>query len=172
MRITKSPLELVDFFLLDTQYRYVSPEGELPEADTAVFENYDVDLDYMFQPDKQDQHEIWVYVRTAINCGTDPLPGYTIFLEGTGHFRAKEQDGMSDEVWGTLLNNSALAIVINNLRSAIMQITAHGPFGKYILPSMDLADLHHQKAAAYKAATAKKRRAKKKESISDSAELN
>lgn len=161
MRITKSPLELIDFFLLDVQYRYISPEGDNPEVETSVFDQYDIDLDYMFQPEKLAQEEIWVYVRTSINCGAEPLPGYRLFLEGTGHFRAEQQDDITDEVWGALLNQSALGIVINNLRSAMMQLTAHGPFGKYILPSMDLADLHRQKAEAYTNFEKKKRRSKK-----------
>lgn len=167
MRITKSPLELIDFFLLDTQCRYIAPSDDTDEDDTAIFEQYEIDIDFMFRPEERAKDELWVYVRIAVNCSPEPLPGYRIFIEGTGHYRTVVRDDVSDEEWKSLFEGSTLSIVINNLRAAIMQLTAHGPFGKYILPSVDLADLHRQKQASHAAATPKKRRTKKKAVTTD-----
>jgi hypothetical protein len=85
-----------------------------------------------------------------------------VLLEGTGHFRAESsEEDAPDITWASLLNQSALGVVINSLRSAIVQLTAHGPFGKYVLPSVDVADLHRQKYAAMQAKAGPKRRRKK-----------
>jgi preprotein translocase subunit SecB len=45
-----------------------------------------------------------------------------------------------------LLQFSAVSIALNSLRGFISSLTANAPFGRYILPSIDVNDLFRQKA--------------------------
>ena len=161
MQIVKSPLELVDFILLDAEYRVIVPELGVDPDFTEVFDQYGIDMDYAIQPKQTIPGELLVFVRCAINCAEEPLPGYRLFIEGVGHFKSDGRGDVSDDDWQTLLRGSALGIVINSLRVIGMQLTAQGPFGKYVLPSVDLNDLHQKKAEAYQQQKAPRRRKKK-----------
>lgn len=169
MRIKKSPIELINIYLLNTNTQYIQAEDR--KGDTDIwFPEYEVDMDFTVQPEETNKNEIWIYVRIAINCADVPLPGYSVFVEGTGHFNCPPDSELIHYKKADFLNTSALSIVINYLRSAIIQITALGPFGSYVLPSIDLADLYHRKVEEIEAATPKKRR--KKRTITHIEEVN
>jgi preprotein translocase subunit SecB len=67
--------------------------------------------------------------------------GYNIFAEGVGIFEFDKSDAITEAEIGNYLYFSGISICINGLRSIISNVTSHGPFGKFTLPSIDVNSL-------------------------------
>ena len=79
--------------------------------------------------------------KSIINQPDEPQPGYQILAEGISIFRLHNAKEMNNKTLTNLKNISALSIAINNLRNYITNMMAYGPFGKFILPAIDVNQL-------------------------------
>lgn len=156
MKITKSPLILKDFFIISSQYQFQDAKDEQVNV-SKVFDEYAIDFDFMAR--EQPTGEIFIFVKININDGDKPLPGYSIFAEGVGIFQMEDNHGLSDKVVSDLIYVSGLSIAINNLRNYLSNMTTYFPFGKFLLPSIDVGDLHEAKRTEMKE---KEKKTKKK----------
>lgn len=145
-----SPIQLTDFQLLNLHYEFINPTG-VEEVDTAdLFSRYIVDVDFAISP--QDNLTYAVFVKATVNKKA-ALPGYVLSAEGVSTFQFIDRSSLSEEVFNNLLVYSGVAMAAQQLRSRLADLTAIGPFGKYMLPTLDMNDLLAQKRRATEKAT-------------------
>lgn len=145
MKAKFSPLQLLDFKLLQTHYEF-----EVPKQDSLdlkmLFSSYPVDIDFEIGKSKEDE-EIQLVVTIKVNLEEDfALPGYKVMIEGGGTFKIDESETIDEGLRNNLSQFSTLNMMINNLRNIIFQITNLGPMGGYLLPPIDITKLMQEKA--------------------------
>jgi len=137
MKANKSPLILNNFFLLNHQYNIVQPE-EGVEIEELI-NNYYLDIDFSFQ--ESEENVIQLFTKIGINNIETPNPGYSLFVEGVCVFSFNKSVKLTTKEESNLLHFSGLNIIINSLRNILANTTVNSPFGKYILPSIDVNKL-------------------------------
>jgi len=144
MKAKFSPLQLLDFKLLESHIEFVVPDqGELDVKE--LFQSYSVDIDFGLQ-ENEDEKEIQLFTVIQINLGEqETLPGYKIMVEGGGTFRIQNPEELDENLKKNLTQFSTLNMMINNLRNIIYQITNLGPMGGYLLPPIDISQLLRDK---------------------------
>ncbi|MFC6269804.1 hypothetical protein [Frigoriflavimonas asaccharolytica] len=142
MKPLLSPLILLDFSILNSNFQFIPPEDN-SEIGSELFSDYEIDLDFaIFTED-----ETKIFVKVAINQIENPAVGYSILAEGVAFFKLDETEKISDEDKVSLLQFSGFSITLNSLRGFITALTSIAPLGKYILPSIDVNDAFRQKSA-------------------------
>ncbi len=134
---------LIDFAILNSNFKFTPPpiETDIP----TLISTYEIDIDFAVVENK-DEH-IRVFVKTSINQGANEKAGYSIFAEGASIFNLLKDENMPEDELKSLVQSS-ISIALNNLRGFISSLTSNAPFGRYILPSIDMRDLISQKAHA------------------------
>jgi hypothetical protein len=135
MELIKSQLELIDFYIINTDYKFIDTQKE--NIDPKIFfSEYELDFDFM---PKHNNEQYLVYIKININKVENPLPGYSFFVEAVCIFNfSEEKEKLSDAVKSEFIWTSGVSIAINNLRTYISNITVYYPFGKFSLPTVDL----------------------------------
>lgn len=139
---TASPLRILDFAITKMDFELV-----LENVDSHVsnfFPKYDMDIDFdMFK-----HNDLKVFVRVQVNQSTEKLPGYSFRAEAACFFAFDDRPGIEESQKRDMEGFSTIYIALNSLRGLISNFTANAPFGKYILPSIDLNDLIKKKQSA------------------------
>lgn len=145
MKAKFSPLQLLDFKLLESHYEFIVPE-EAGFNVKDLFQSYSVDID--FGMGKTDvEGEIQLFTKIEVNFGKKKsLPGYKLMVEGGGTFRIQDPENVDEGLRNNLSQFSTLNMMINNLRNIMYQITNLGPMGGYLLPPIDISQLLRDKA--------------------------
>lgn len=145
MKAKFSPLQLLDFKLLQTHYEFeVAEEDSLDLKE--LFSNYPVEIDFELGK-SDDEEEIQLLTMIEVNLDKDnPKPGYKIMVEGGATFKLNDAESIDEGLRNNLSKFSTLNMVINNLRNIIFQITNLGPMGGYLLPPIDITKLLQDKA--------------------------
>lgn len=137
----RSALDLKDFALLHQQYQFTPPvDDEIDVRNT--FDEYVVEIDFSIAHSDGDTFQLFVGIAINKDC---KLPGYTIYCKGAGVFDFSKFPNLTEREKGDFLQLSGISICINQLRGIIASLTAHGPFGRYLLPAIDVNDLLKQK---------------------------
>ncbi|MDQ3111314.1 MAG: hypothetical protein M3R17_15615 [Bacteroidota bacterium] len=140
MKPILSPLEVVDFSIINSLYKFVQPEPGIDVLE--IMTTYELDVNYRFETEKN----FWqVFVKIAVNQIEGPKPGYCIFAEGVTFFQFNALSKLNENEKRILMNYSALPMAIHCVRGYIANLTAGGPYGKYLFPLIDLNDLMRQK---------------------------
>lgn len=145
MIIKRSPLDLAEFVLIDQQYKFIEAEGDVP--DRSFFDQYDIDID--FSINTPDHLHFQIMVKIEVNP-EQKLPGYFLASTGVGFFDFSRTPDISEQEKRDFLQMSGISICINQLRGVIAALTANAPYGRYLLPSIDVNDLLSQKAISLK----------------------
>lgn len=144
MKAKFSPLQLLDFKLLESHVEFVVPDEGEPDV-KELFQSYSVDIDFGLQ-ENEDEQEIQLFTVIQINLSEqETLPGYKIMVEGGGTFRIQNPEELEENLKKNLTQFSTLNMMINNLRNIIYQITNLGPMGGYLLPPIDISQLLRDK---------------------------
>ncbi|SMD43097.1 hypothetical protein SAMN00777080_1674 [Aquiflexum balticum DSM 16537] len=147
MKAKFSPLQLLDFKLLESHVEFVVPE-EVELDVKELFQSYSVDIDFGLR-NNEDEQEIQLFTIIQVNSGEDDtLSGYKIMVEGGGTFRIQNPEELEENLKNNLTQFSTLNMMINNLRNIIYQITNLGPMGGYLLPPIDITQLLRDKAGS------------------------
>lgn len=139
MKAHKSPLILNNFFLLNLNYSFIEPGSNKDIDISNIVSNYELEIDYTIPESIDDNYQL--YTKIGVNSVEKPSPGYVLFIEGVCVFTFNKSGKLSEEDISNLLHFSGLSICINSLRDILGIATAHGPFGKYTLPSIDVKKL-------------------------------
>lgn len=139
-----SPLQLLDFKLLEAHVEFVIPEES--ELDVkALFQSYEVDIDFgIGESDLEDEIQLFTMIQINNNA-ENPLSGYKIKVEGGGTFRIENPENLEEGLKNNLTQFTTLNMMINNLRNIVYQITKLGPMGGYLLPPIDITQLLRDK---------------------------
>ena len=150
MKVAESNLELVEFVITNSNYKFIDPREEVNIRE--IFSKYEIELDFGKRDVKteEDEHLFNVLVKVLINQPDQPQPGYQMLAEGISVFRIKNPGQLDDKTLTNLKNISALSISINNLRNYITNMTAYGPFGKFVFPAVDVNQLIKEKIESQK----------------------
>ena len=140
MKVTASPLQILDFAILKFEMEYVAITKEIELKE--LFSGYNIDLD--FSIDDSDGI-LRVFMKSGINQGKKKEMGYSVFAECACLFQFDEKISISHNEKDSLQSFSAIYITLNALRGFISNFTVNGPMGRYILPSIDLNKLIDEK---------------------------
>ena len=144
MKPIPSPLKLIDFAVLRMDYDFFPPdENTHPQQ---YFARYELDLDF----DVVKNDILHIIMSVDINVNDSPLPGYKISAKVASLFKLEDSPNMTTEQRNSIEGFSTIYIALNNLRGIISSFTSSGPFGRYILPSIDLNDLIQKKRKSVK----------------------
>lgn len=145
MKAKFSPLQLLDFKLLQSHYEFEVPEqGSLDLQE--LFPAYSVEIDFDMAKSEKDG-EIQLLTIIEVNLDKEnPKPGYRIMVEGGATFKLKDAENIDEGLRNNLSQFSTLNMIINNLRNIIFQITNLGPLGGYLLPPIDITRLLQDKS--------------------------
>ena len=138
-----SVLKILDFSVLQMDFEVVTPKKEADRHinPTLYFDQYELDLDFSGL-----EHEYFqVTMSVEINCGASPLPGYRISAQVATIFHFGDISSITADEKRSMEGYSTVYMALNNLRGVIAGFTANAPFGKYMLPSVDLNDLIKKK---------------------------
>lgn len=142
MKFVKSQLELIDFYIINTKYKFVDPiENNIDVR--KMFSEYEMDIDFM--PKIRENNQYFVYIKISINEIENPLPGYSLFVEGVCIFSFNDDEVIDEKIKAEYIWSSGISIAINNLRNYISTQTSYFPFGKFNLPAVDLTSLINEK---------------------------
>jgi preprotein translocase subunit SecB len=164
MEVKLSPLKLMEFALLRCVYDFKAPSSE--EEFSNLYDNYSLDIEFDINPTNTGLYHL--SMKVSVNTGESIAPGYSITAEGLSIYDFDSREKISDDEKRSMLNYSGVSISINNLRSAIMNITGMAPFGRYIFPPVDVVELlnkrlekEHSKYPPHDKSTVTKSRKKK-----------
>lgn len=147
MKANQSPISLQNFAVLQSHYDFIKP-SRTPKDVKKIFKSYELDIDFAHH--FEEDGTIHVFVKITVNNISKPLYGYKFLVEGAGIFQLKEAD-ISDSEKKNLKFYSTVSILIGYLRNTIISLSSSGPFGSYILPPIDMADLFNKKSEQSKA---------------------
>lgn len=158
MTAETSLFQFDDFFILRYSCEFIDPGKQQEVVKVkSITDKYIVDVDFTVVK-KEDEKKWLTYCKLSINNGSEKkLPGYAIFVEGVGVFSTELGKELAQPRYINEIQMPAIAHGINHLRNYIMNTTAQGPFGKYVVPFIDLGkmlNLKAQKAAQSQKATA------------------
>ena len=108
-----------------------------------MFSEYEMDIDFM--PKIRENNQYFVYIKISINEIENPLPGYSLFVEGVCIFSFNDDEVIDEKIKAEYIWSSGISIAINNLRNYISTQTSYFPFGKFNLPAVDLTSLINEK---------------------------
>jgi hypothetical protein len=140
MKPNASPLNIIDFAISSLEFNLVAPQQGMQDIN-EYFKNYEVDIDFGVAVDEL----IRVFIKADVNRGSKVLPGYSFSAEASCFFQLIENEPISADIKTSLEGFSTIYIALNSLRGLISSFTANAPFGRYILPSVDLNDLIEKK---------------------------
>ena len=146
MKVITSNLELVNFVIIESNLSLIQPITN--EFNHEVFKHYDLEIDFSKSKEEQtpDKELLFVvYVDISVNRTTNPQVGYQISTRAAAAFKITDLRALSNGEINNLENISALSITISSLRNYLSTLTAFGPFGKYILPTIKVGDLISEK---------------------------
>ncbi len=135
MKVKKSILTLREFWIVESNLVSV-----LPVKENQLFQDIDLDIDFDIL---EGEDNFKLILRIEGNQGKKKKIGYsfTIVSEGVFNFTKK----IEEKETNSLLLFSAVPMMIANVRGYLANITAYAPFGKYLLPSIDMKDLIENK---------------------------
>ncbi len=140
MKAKFSPLQLLDFNLMRTEYEFVAPDSSDINL-KELFSKYPVEIDFAISKG-DDLNEIQLFTIIEVNFEPEKAHvGYKIMVEGGATFRITDAENLDEGIKTNLLQFSTLNIMINNLRNVMYQLTNLGPMGGYILPPIDITKL-------------------------------
>jgi len=137
MQVKKSPLILQEVFIIASNIISV-PETE---ESTGQINAFDIEVDFDIFTNDLDANARRIVVSVSGNNPDNPVPGYCFSIVAQGTFNYAKEDKIKKKDKDILLTHSAIPIVIGQIRSYISTLTALGPFGSYLLPSIDMNHL-------------------------------
>lgn len=147
MKVKKSELKLVDFYLLEHHFLVNNPEDDedsnIDDVE-ALFDDYKIDIDFTHRDIEEDLFQAFVVIK--VNDVKNKKMGYSLNLTGVANFKLDPKIAATDKsAYDNLKHFSTVNIVINHLRNVIGLTTAFAPLGRYNLPAIDISDLFKQK---------------------------
>lgn len=142
MKLKTSPLEIIDFYILQSGFQFTKPK-EKKFNFKEFFKRYEVNIDFSINIEKE--INLLVFVKIEVNNDKNHLEGYQIIVEGVSIFDIRKIQDLSEKDKSSLMFYSSVSIAINNIRNYISLLTSSSPLGKYNLPAIDVNDLLLQK---------------------------
>lgn len=137
----KSLFQFDDFVILNCTYNFVPPKKQITNPKEFT-DNYPIDIDFTFQ---KNNDKMMMLCKISINQSNEPLPGYSLFVEGLGIFDPSIGANLKGQDHVINVQFPAVSYGITQIRNVMLLLTSQGPFGKYQLPIFSAADLFNKK---------------------------
>ena len=143
MLASSSPLTILDYAITKMDFSLV-PFSKQVEDVHEVFSSYEIDIDFDIYVNKA---FIRVTMSAKINQGKIKKEGYSICAEAGCFFKFDEKTSkmLTDQQRHEIEGFSTVYMTLNALRGLVSNFTANAPFGRYLLPSIDLNKLIAEK---------------------------
>jgi preprotein translocase subunit SecB len=130
-----SPLQLNAFWIGKV---VIEPAGQLvvPKAQITT------ETTTTFRRNNDDPHQWIVELRVAFRSADEQKAAYEGSVEMTGQFTISGD--FSEERQMQVVAVNAPSILYSSVREFVAMLTAHGPHGKFILPSVSFVDMKLQ----------------------------
>jgi preprotein translocase subunit SecB len=135
MQIKRSELKIENLLILASNIVIVPTS---PVDKFISFDNIDLDADFNILTNAKDKSNFKVIITISGNISESKKPGYSFSVASEGIFQIVGVENMEKELIDGLLVHSALPILFSHVRSYLMNTTSYYPFGKYVLPAIDL----------------------------------
>jgi hypothetical protein len=145
MNVKYTPIKFVNFVILNFDMKFIQNDGNTSTDIKEYFSNYDLAVDYDVIKEGALVKNV---ISARINQIENPLPGYSLFAESSCIFEFDKKKYMEKRSRDKFVGLSSLHIALPFLRGYIGAITASAPYGKYILPLIDIDNLIEQKKMA------------------------
>jgi preprotein translocase subunit SecB len=143
MLAKKSELNIVSLLIFGCNFSAIPINSEIK---MPIIDNIDLDIDFNILTNKSDKSRFKIILSITGNNAQVKLPGYFFSIMSEGVFKIDGIDSMKKEQIDGFLKLSALPILINHIRSYLINISSYYPYGKYVLPAVDLTDLLNSKS--------------------------
>jgi hypothetical protein len=163
MKPETSPLRIIDFAITKLDFEMIftpEPDGDM----ISIFQSYPLEIDFDLERDGY----LRTFIKAEINKNKE-IAGYSISAEAVCIFEFDNKEDLPGDVKRSMEGFSTIYIALNSLRGLISSFTANAPFGRYILPSIDLNDLIEKKKAAAVSEGVSKKGATKKTAVRNAA---
>jgi len=141
MQAHKSPLILEETYIIASNILSVPETVDF----NGQLNDFIIEIDFDIFINEEDSDAKRVLVSIQGNDQDKPVPGYCFSIVAQATFNYEQNSKITKEEKDVLLTRSAIPIVIGQIRSYLSTLTAHGPFGIYLLPAIDMNDLLKQK---------------------------
>ena len=142
MQARKSPLILEGAYIIASNILSVPQPADF----IGLLNDYPIDIDFDIFVNQDDADARRVLVSMQGNDQENPVPGYCFSIVAQATFNYEQNSKITKEEKDILLTRSAIPIVIGHIRSYLSTLTAHGPYGIYLLPVVDMNDLLAKKS--------------------------
>lgn len=144
MKLVKSQLVLDEFFVINSNYKFIEPENEDINL-KELMKDYEIDIDFNVRDVNDEDNRYIIFIKVSINQNENHLAGYSIFAEGVSFFSFENHKDLTEKEMSDLLWVSGVSMCINNIRNFVCSQSTYYPLGKYTLPSVDLTNLLNTK---------------------------
>lgn len=144
MKLIKSPLILDDFFIINSNYKFIEPVSQNEDL-KVLFNDYEIDIDFIVRSVPKEENKFVILSKVSINQNENPISGYSLFAESVCFYSFDTSSGLNENEKSDMLWHSGVSMSVNSLRNFISSMTSFCPLGKYTLPSIDLTSLLNEK---------------------------
>lgn len=118
------------------------------KADNALVENEDIGVDFNILTHVSDKSKYKITLSLSGNTKKPEKPGYSFSLYSEAMFYIPNIETYDKNSLDKLFLHTALPILISHVRTFLINSTCYMPYGRYILPCIDmtyLVDLQKKK---------------------------
>lgn len=139
MQANRSVLQIKDFVVINSKYEF-QPVAATTDEMLSIIKNYPIDIDFGFQMESNDKG-LTLFTKVSVNQAEANQPGHSIFAESVAFIEGSVYADLAPAQRADLIEIPAVNLSINLLRGFIANISAYSPWGKYVLPGIDLMHL-------------------------------
>jgi len=137
MVIKESKFLLKDFFITGVNWKCFPQEDS-----TEKLPIIPIDIDFDIFEAKEDKRNFKILMIVSSNNNDEKRPGYHFSIMAEGYFEITDEDYVErKEIKDNYLLMSAVPMMINSIRMYLATLSSNCPFGKWLMPSIDIQDL-------------------------------
>ncbi len=141
MQAKTSPLILEEVYIIGSNIISIPIE----DGFDGEINSFDLDIDFDIYSGEEDSDARKIVLSISGNDMEHPTPGYCFSIIAEGNFSYNKTIKLAKQDKDILLTHSAVPIMIGQIRSYLSTLTALGPFGTYLMPSIDMNYLLNKK---------------------------
>jgi preprotein translocase subunit SecB len=141
MKPKNSPLTISDIYIIAGSLLSIPA----PDGFTGQLNSFDVEMDFNIFQHQENENQFKIRVKVDGNDPDNPVPGYCFNVIAEGIFIFAKESSINKAEKDSLISRSAIPIVIGHIRSYLLNLTAAGPYEKYLFPIIDFNDILNQK---------------------------
>ena len=141
MDAKQSPLKFLEFTVIDSHFETIDPEPN----EKCNFNELPIEVDFETFINNENPEIFQIGLILNGNTSETPKPGYKFSIIANGLFELEKSDNIEESKVSQFMYFSALPMVISAVRNYFLNLSSYAPYGKYLLPAIDLPDLVDKK---------------------------